>query len=188
MTNPAATGFDLLLHMATELTRSIVQFNGKVKDTPRSRSRVPHNAAMNYWLIKFAPFRTSWQDIVRQGQFTLRGVKSHEARKHLSAMDIGDKVLFCRSQKAPAIMGILEVARTAYSDPTSADAHWLTCDFQPVKSISGPITLQSLRSVPELKDFRLLRQPRLSVMPVERQEWTLIEALIEERERLNDQP
>ncbi len=141
---------------------------------------------MNYWLIKFAPFRTSWQEIVQQGQFTLRGVRSREARKHLRGMAVGDPVLFYRSQKDPAIMGFLEITRAAYPDPTSDDPQWVTCDFQPVKSIPEPITLKSLRAVPGLKNFSLLRQPRLSVMPVKQKEWTLIKVLIEDQERLGN--
>jgi predicted RNA-binding protein with PUA-like domain len=72
---------------------------------------------MRYWLIKVAPFRTSWTQIVRAGMFTLRSMRNPEARNHLAAMHIGDQVLFYHSQEERAIVGILEVTREAYPDP-----------------------------------------------------------------------
>jgi predicted RNA-binding protein with PUA-like domain len=131
---------------------------------------------MRRWLIKFAPFRTAWPDIVRAGVFTLRGVRSAEARQHLAAMRLGDPVLFYQSQQNQAIVGLLEVSREAYPDPTSADPRWLTCDFAPVRSL-GPISLSALRADPRLADLALLRQPRLAVMPVEADDWNMILSL-----------
>ena len=131
---------------------------------------------VRHWLIKFAPFRTAWPDIVRAGVFALRGVRSAEARQHLAAMRLGDPVLFYQSQQNQAIVGLLEVAREAYPDPTSADPHWLTCDFSPVRSL-GPISLSVLRAEPRLTGFALLRQPRLAVMPVAADDWSVIHSL-----------
>lgn len=99
------------------------------------------------------------------GQFTLRGVRSHAARKNLIAMRSGDRVLFYHSQKEKVIVGILKVICEAYPGPTSSDPKWMTCDFAPIKSFSRPVTLKELRSNPELAELPLLRQPRLSVMP-----------------------
>lgn len=129
---------------------------------------------MSYWLVKFAPFRTSWEDVVRAGHFTLRGVRGHEARKHLAAMRLGDKVLFYRSQQEQAIMGIMAVSRAAYPDPTSADPRWLTCDFVPLCSLSAPVSLADIRLNPALSNCPLLRQPRLSVMPMTPEEMSAI--------------
>lgn len=120
----------------------------------------------NFWLIKFAPFRTSWEEIVRTGSFTLRGVRSPAARKHLAAMRLGDSVLFYRSQQDQAIVGLLEVTREAYPDPTSADSQWLTCDFTPVRTLPNPVTLAAVKANPHLTDLLLLKQPRLAVMPL----------------------
>lgn len=120
----------------------------------------------NYWLVKFAPFRTSWSDIIRTGKFTLRGVRSHAARKHLIGMRINDPVLFYHSQQEKAVVGILRVTREAYPDPTSSDPKWLTCDFTPVRTLTPPVFLNQIRQIPELADIPLLRQPRLSVMPI----------------------
>ena len=121
---------------------------------------------MRHWLIKFAPFRTSWSQIVRAGTFTLRGVRSPEARKHLASMRIGDQVLFYHSQEERAIVGILEVTREAYPDPTSADPKWLTCDFRPVQPLPRAIGRDELAAHPELRTMALIRQPRLAVSQV----------------------
>lgn len=129
-------------------------------------NRSDKSAKRNFWLIKFAPFRTGWPDIVRRGKFTLRGVRSAAARKHLAAMRLGDATLFYRSQTDQAIVGVLEVVREAYPDPTSADAQWLTCDFAPVETLPRGVALSEIRADSRLEDITLLRQPRLSVMPV----------------------
>lgn len=131
---------------------------------------------MRHWLIKFAPFRTSWAEIVRAGTFALRGARSAEARNYLAAMRVGDAVFFYQSQQDQAIVGVLEVTREAYPDPTSADPCWLTCDFAPVRSL-GPITLSALRVESRLSGLPLLRQPRLAVMPVSAEDWNVILSL-----------
>ena len=118
------------------------------------------------WLIKFAPFRTSWSEIVARGTFTPRGIRSAQARKHLAEMRRGDSVLFYQSQQQQAIVGEMEVIREAYPDLTSADPQWITCDFVPIKSLSSPVTLQEIRRQPTLSALSLLKQPRLSVMPL----------------------
>jgi len=132
---------------------------------------------MRHWLIKFAPFRTSWSQIVRAGTFTLRGVRSPEARNHLAAMRIGDQVLFYHSQEERAIVGILEVTREAYPDSTSADPKWLTCDFAPVQPLPRPITRDELAAHPELRTMALIRQPRLAVSPVTVEHFALVVTL-----------
>lgn len=128
----------------------------------------------NHWLVKFAPFRTSWSDIVRRGSFTLRGVRSHASRKHLAEMRVDDPVLFYHSQQEKAVVGILKVIREAYPDPTSDDSSWLTCDFAPIRSLANPITLSKIRQSETLADIPLLRQPRLAVMPLPESAFNLI--------------
>jgi len=124
-----------------------------------------------YWLVKFAPFRTSWTDIVRRGTFTLRGVRSQQARNNLAAMRNGDPVLFYHSQQELAVIGLMEVTREAYPDPTSTDPRWLTCDFKPLQTLTSPITLSEIKANPALSELPLIRQPRLSVMPVTPEEF-----------------
>ncbi len=132
-----------------------------------------------FWLIKFAPFRTAWAEIVRRGAFTLRGVRSPEARKNLMAMRSGDYALYYHSQRELAIVGILEVSCEAYPDPTSADSRWLTCDFQPVKTLSRPVTLAEIKASTILADIPLIRRPRLAVMPLSKTEYDNIIAISE---------
>ncbi len=136
--------------------------------------KVKHFFNVRHWLIKFAPFRTSWSQIVRTGTFTLRGVRSPEARKHLASMRVGDLVLFYHSQEERAIVGVLEVAREAYPDPTSADPKWLTCDFRPVRPLSRAIGRDELATHPELCSLALIRQPRLAVSPVSPEHFAVI--------------
>jgi predicted RNA-binding protein with PUA-like domain len=119
-----------------------------------------------HWIVKFAPFRTSWKQIVRNGNFTLRGIRSHQARRNLSRMSIGDLVLFYQSQQEQAIVGVMAVVRMAYPDPTSNDPQWLTCDFKPMKTLRRNVPLSLLRENSSLADIALLRQPRLAVSPI----------------------
>lgn len=137
----------------------------------------PPNAKQSFWLVKFAPFRTSWTEIVQRGTFTLRGIRSATARKHLGAMKEGDAVLYYHSQQELAVVGILAVSREAYPDPTSADPQWLTCDFTPVQRLPKPVPLSGLRANPALSELPLLRQPRLAVMPLTHAEYQQIIAL-----------
>lgn len=123
-------------------------------------------ANKNFWLVKFAPFRTSWGQIVLRGGFTLRGVRSSAARTHLSAMRLGDEVLYYHSQQELAVVGVMSVSREAYPDPTSADPQWLTCDFVPIKALERPVSLEMIKAHPSLTSLALVRQPRLAVMPV----------------------
>ena len=132
---------------------------------------------MRYWLIKFAPFRTSWAEIVRVGRFTLRGVRSREACKHLQTMRTGDRVLFYQSQQERSVVGVLEVSRTTYPDPTSSDPQWLTCDFTPVSTLPRSVLLAEIKASAFLRDLPLVRQPRLAVMPMTGQQYAAIMSL-----------
>lgn len=132
---------------------------------------------IRHWLIKFAPFRTSWEQIVARGTFTPRGIRSPEARKHLRAMSLGDSVLFYRSQQDQAVVGLLKVTREAYPDPTSADPQWLTCDFAPMASFRSPVTLETIKATQALRDLPLIHRPRLSVMPLSITEFQALQTL-----------
>ena len=130
--------------------------------------------ARNYWLIKFAPFRISWEEIVRRGVFTIRGVRSPEARNNLKKMKRHDHVLFYHSQKELSVVGLMNVTRSAYPDPTSTDTKWLTCDFAPVRTLKVPIKLSVIKDTPELLEIALVRKPRLAVMPLYKKEFEII--------------
>ncbi len=130
-----------------------------------------------FWLVKFAPFRTAWSEIVRRGTFTLRGVRSHQARNNLASMRKGDAVLYYHSQQELQIVGIMQVMTEAFPDPTSADSRWLTVTFSPVKTLATPVSLQTMRNVVDLSEIALIRQPRLSVMPLTQSQFDKIIAL-----------
>ena len=130
-----------------------------------------------HWLIKFAPFRTSWSEIVARGIFTPRGIRSPEARRYLNSMSIGDQVLFYQSQHEQAIVGLLQVSREAYPDPTSADPHWLTCDFSPLATLKTAVSLKKIKDTRSLANLALIRQPRLAVMPVSKEEFETIQKI-----------
>ena len=147
--------------------------DGKTNDRTGNERPASGNAS-RHWLVKFAPFRTSWPEVVRRGKFTLRGVRSPIARKHLSEMRLGDAVLFYHSQQELAIVGMMEVAREAYPDPTSADPQWLTCDFAPAKTLLHPVPLHTIRADPRLAMLALVRQPRLAVLPVAEDQFQII--------------
>lgn len=131
-------------------------------------------ANKNFWLVKFAPFRTPWGEIVRRGNFTLRGVRSPAARKHLSAMRRGDRVLYYHSQQELAVVGIMVVTREAYPDPTCAKQQWLTCDFVPIKTLTSPVSLEAVKADSRLMSLALVRQPRLAVMPITEDQFQII--------------
>lgn len=135
-------------------------------------SRDFERSGPRHWLLKFAPFRTSWAEIVRRRTFTMRGARSPSARANLAAMRLGDPVLFYHSQKELAVVGVMEVTREAYPDPTSADPHWLTCDFRPAQTLARPVTLAEIKAAPQLAGIALVRQPRLAVMAVTAEEFT----------------
>lgn len=137
-----------------------------VKATDAKMSGLNDKIKKNFWLVKFAPFRTAWPEIVRRGTFTPRGIRSPEARNNLKVMRKGDQVLFYQSQRNQAVVGLLEVSRTAYPDPTSTDPQWLTCDFCPVRTLPRPVSLAEIKADPSLADIPLIRQPRLAVMPL----------------------
>jgi len=140
----------------------------------------PEEIKKNFWLVKFAPFRTSWTEIVQHGTFTLRGIRSAGARKHLAAMRLCDSVFFYHSQQELSIVGIMAVSREAYPDPTSADPKWLTCDFTPLQTLCHPVPLSELRKKHVFSDLPLLRQPRLAVMPLTLEEFQQIHNLSQE--------
>ena len=148
--------------------------------------------AVQYWLMKSEPTSFSFQDLVRSQNSMNHwdGVRNFQARNHMRVMRSGDKVLFYHSScDTPAIVGIAEVTREAYTDHTQFDPQdhhydpkakrekpiWDMVDLRAVKAFASPLSLEFLRKVPELKDMVLLRKgSRLSVQPVRPEEWNAI--------------
>ena len=122
--------------------------------------------AKNYWLVKQEPEDYSWNDLVRDGKTAWTGVRNFQARNNLRQMKVGDAVLFYHSGKEKSVVGIAEVAKAAYPDPTANDDSWIAVDIKPVKRLPNPVVLADVRANVKLRDLLLVRQSRLSVMPV----------------------
>lgn len=132
---------------------------------------------MKYWLVKQEPTAYSWDDFVRDGKTAWTGVRNFQARNNLKAMAKGDIVLFYHSVVGKAIVGEAEVIREAYPDPTAKEGDWICVDLQPGKPLKRPVTLEEVKSSKPLENLALLRQSRLSVMPVTAPEYRAILAL-----------
>jgi len=120
----------------------------------------------NSWLVKQEPEDYSWDDLVRDKKTAWTGVRNFQARNNLRDMKTGDAVLFYHSGKEKSVIGIAEVAKAAYADPTADDDSWIAVDIKPVKRLANPVSLADIRANAKLHDLLLVRQSRLSVMPV----------------------
>ena len=132
---------------------------------------------MNYWLVKSEPFKYSWDQFVQDGITFWDGVRNYTARNNLRAMRKGDHVLFYHSNEGLAIVGIAEVFKEAYQDPTTTDTNWVVVELKPVKPITKPVTLAQVKAEPSLKDMDLVRLSRLSVGAVKEQEYRRVLAM-----------
>ena len=121
---------------------------------------------MQHWLVKQEPEDYSWADLVKDGRTAWTGVRNFAARIHLRAMKRDDLVCFYHSVTEKQIVGIARVEREAYSDPTATEGDWSSVDLAPVDALKEPVTLSVIKSDQVLKDVLLVRQSRLSVMPL----------------------
>jgi predicted RNA-binding protein with PUA-like domain len=126
---------------------------------------------MNYWLVISEPKQYSWQEFVRDGRAMWDGVRNYQARNYLKRMRLGDRVFFYHSVNNPGIVGIAGVIKEFYPDPTSKDPQWVAVDLKPIQALKTSISLAQIRSNKALQKMFLLRQSRLSVMPVTSQEY-----------------
>lgn len=118
---------------------------------------------MNYWLMKSEPFKYSWDQLVKDKKTFWDGVRNYAARNNMKEMEKGDQVFFYHSNEGLAIVGIAEVVKTAYQDPTTDDDRWVAVDIKPVKPMPEPVTLQAIKEEKSLQDMDLVRLARLSV-------------------------
>ena len=126
---------------------------------------------MNYWLVKTEPDAFSWDQQVKNGVEPWTGVRNHMARNNLKAMAKGDRAFFYHSNTGKEIVGVVEVARTAYPDPTAESGDWVCVDMKAVGPVARPVTLAEMKADPALEGFALLRLSRLSVAPVSEAHW-----------------
>ncbi len=129
---------------------------------------------MATWLVKSEPDAFSWQRQVENGVEPWTGVRSHEAKRNLEAMQRGDLAFFYHSNIGREIVGVVEVVREAYPDPSATDGGWSCVDLRTVGPFSRPVTLVEMKADPALRGMALIRQSRLSVVPVERVHWDRI--------------
>jgi len=118
------------------------------------------------WLVKQEPETYSWTTFVKEGETAWTGVRNYQARNNLRAMSKGDPVLFYHSGESKEVVGIARVAKEAYPDPTGAEGDWSGVDLVPVKALKRPVTLGSIKADNALKEIPLIRNSRLSVMPL----------------------
>jgi predicted RNA-binding protein with PUA-like domain len=130
-----------------------------------------------YWLVKSEPDAYAWTDLVRDGRTDWTGVRNYQARNHLKAMRPGDRVFFYESVTTKAVVGLAEISRAFFSDTTAGEEGWVAVELKPVAALSRPVTLDQIKETPALKDTGLLRQSRLSVMPLTAAEFKTISKL-----------
>jgi predicted RNA-binding protein with PUA-like domain len=132
---------------------------------------------MNHWLVKSEPSAYSWEKLVSDKRTNWNGVRNFQASNNLKAMKKGDRVFFYHSNEGLAIVGIAEVAREFYPDPADKMGRFGMVDLSPVMPLKKPVSLAEIKAEPRLADFALVRQGRLSVVPVSAAEWKLISAM-----------
>lgn len=129
---------------------------------------------MNYWLVKSEPFKYSWQDFLKDCWTYWDGVRNYQARNNLKKMKVGDLVLFYHSNKGLEVVGISKVIKEHYQDPTTDDERWVVVDIEPVEALKQPVTLKEIKSDKRLKEISLIKQSRLSVMSIKKEEFEII--------------
>jgi len=135
----------------------------------------------NYWMVKQEPTAYAWEQFVKDGGTAWTGVRNFQARINLRAMRRGDEVLYYHSVVGKEVVGIAKVAREAYPDPTAEEDGWVCVDLAPVRALKSPVPLEKIKATPALKDIKLLRQSRLSVMPLGAAEFVTIVSLSDKK-------
>ncbi len=129
---------------------------------------------MNHWMVKQEPTAYSWEDFAKDGRAAWTGVRNFQARNNLRAMKVADRVLYYYSVLGKEVVGIAEVARAAYPDPTAKEGDWSCVDLVPVKRLARPVPLADLKASAKLRKIGLLTQSRLSVIPLSKAEYAEI--------------
>ena len=129
---------------------------------------------MAYWLMKAEPDDYTYEDLVKDGVAEWDGIHNHQAANNMRAMKKGDRVFFYRSQKDPAVVGIMAIAREAYDDPDDPKESFVLVDVEPVMPVKREVSLKEIKANPKLAHLALVRQSRLSISPVDDEAWRLI--------------
>ena len=126
---------------------------------------------MQYWLIKSEPFKYPWDQLVKDKKAIWDGVRNYRARNNMRVMKIGDQLLFYHSNEGLEIVGIAEVSKEHFQDPTTEETAWLAVDFAPHQKLKHPVKLADVKANTNLANMALVRLGRLSVQPVTDKEW-----------------
>ena len=131
---------------------------------------------VNHWLVKSEPDAYGWHHFTDEGRAVWNGVRNYQARNNLNAMKMGDQVLFYHSVTNPAVVGLAMVVGEAYPDPTVSDLpnRWVVVELEPVLALDKPVSLCQIKADPLLANIGLIKQSRLSVMPIRPDEFELI--------------
>ena len=129
---------------------------------------------MAFWLMKSEPGGWSWDDQVREGTAEWDGVRNHQAANNMKAMKLGDRAFFYHSVNEKRIAGIVEVVKEYYPDPSDASGRFGMVDVTALRPFEKPVTLAQIKAAPRLAGLALVRQSRLSVLPVNEDEWKII--------------
>lgn len=133
---------------------------------------------MKYWLVKSEPDVYSWDQLVADGSTFWDGVRNYAARNNLRDMKVGDKLLYYHSGDEKQIVGLAEVIKESYQDPTTDEDAWVCVDVKPVKKYAKPLTLKTIKQTESLKDIALIKLMRLSVVPILPEEFAIIESMV----------
>jgi predicted RNA-binding protein with PUA-like domain len=129
---------------------------------------------MAYWLVKSEPVKYAWSRMVEDKRTHWDGVRNYQAANNLKAMKVGDHAFFYHSNEERAVVGVVTIAKTYYPDPSDETGRFGMVDVKAFKQLKQPVTLAEIKADPELADIALVRQSRLSVMPISDDAWTLI--------------
>lgn len=134
---------------------------------------------MKYWLVKSEPFKYAWHQFLTDGRTFWDGVRNYQARNNLRAMAEGDMCLFYHSNEGKEVVGIAKVVRAAYQDPTTDDTNWVCVDLVPHVQLKNTVTLAQIKADNRLQQIGLVKQSRLSVVELTRDEFDIILELSE---------
>ena len=126
---------------------------------------------MNYWLVKTEPETYSWDDFNKKGRDHWDGVRNYQARNNLKLMNVDDFVLFYHSGEEKQVVGLARVVREFYPDPTIDDDRWVAVDLIPIERLEKPVTLGQIKNDELLRGLPLIRNTRLSVMPIDKKHY-----------------
>jgi len=129
---------------------------------------------MNYWIIKSEPVKYSYATLEKEGRTVWDGVRNFQARNNLREMKTGDICCYYHSNEGKEIVGLAKVLKESYQDPTTNDPNWVVVEIGPFEKLKSPVNLEQMKNTPKLSNIGLIRQGRLSVMKITKDEFDTI--------------